>query len=231
MTRLERVQPVFGGQGETITTRLLKECKGLAVCVRELHRIRHKLMQAMRGGGGQGTHQGVRPQTLHQAGPPLRGDTRQYTTVYLLTGLHAATAGKTLGMERQPRHRHDTSLANHCGYRSCHLTHSRPKDAHGTDHQGQDQDHQDHQQQEAEKARPATLSQSTTSSELSPIQDEDTATGDEVTDVYDNMLTDVHTNETVNTSVHITTDDVYMYGCTPEGRGNSSPTREPDGIG
>ena len=49
MTRLERVQPVFGGQGETLTTRLLKECKGLAVCVRELHRIRHKLMQVIRG--------------------------------------------------------------------------------------------------------------------------------------------------------------------------------------
>ena len=45
------------------------------------------------------------------------------------------------------------------------------------------------------------------------------------------MLTDVYTNETVNTPVHITTDDVYMDGCTPEGRGNSSPTREPDGIG
>ena len=45
------------------------------------------------------------------------------------------------------------------------------------------------------------------------------------------MLTDVDTNETVNTPVHITTDAVYMYGCTPEGRGNSSPTWEPDAIG
>ena len=45
------------------------------------------------------------------------------------------------------------------------------------------------------------------------------------------MLTDVHTNETVNTPVHITTDVVYMYGFTPEGKGNSSLTWEPDGIG
>ena len=81
------------------------------------------------------------------------------------------------------------------------------------------------------RARPTTLSQSTTSSELSPILDEDTATEEETTDVYDNMLTDVHTYDTVNTHVHITTDDVYMYSCSPEGRGNSSPTREPDGIG
>ena len=81
------------------------------------------------------------------------------------------------------------------------------------------------------RARPTSLSQSTTSSLLSPTLDEDTATEEEITDVYDNMLTDVHTNETVNTPVHITTDDVYMYSCTPEGRGNSSPTREPDGIG
>ena len=69
------------------------------------------------------------------------------------------------------------------------------------------------------------------SSDLSPILDEDSATEEETTDVYDNMLTDVNTNDTVNTPMHITTDDVYMYGCTPEGRGNSSPTREPDGIG
>ena len=68
------------------------------------------------------------------------------------------------------------------------------------------------------------------SSDLSPILDEDSATKEETTDVYEHMLTDVHTNDTVNTPVHITT-DVYMYGCTPEGRGNSSPTREPDGIG
>ena len=30
-------------------TALIKECRGLAACVRELHRTRHKLMQAMRG--------------------------------------------------------------------------------------------------------------------------------------------------------------------------------------
>ena len=81
------------------------------------------------------------------------------------------------------------------------------------------------------RARPTTLSQSTTGSELSPIRDEDSATEEGTTDVYDNMLTDVHTNDTVNTPVHITTADVYMYSCTPKGRGNSSPTREPDGIG
>ena len=39
--------------------------------------------------------------------------------------------------------------------------------------------------------------------------DEDTATEEEITDVYDNMFTDVHTNESVNTPVHITTDAVY----------------------
>ena len=49
IARLEGVQPVFGGQGDTITTGLFKKCKGLAACVRELHRIRHKLMQAMMG--------------------------------------------------------------------------------------------------------------------------------------------------------------------------------------
>lgn len=37
--------PSLGGQGDTITTALLKECRGLADCVREFHR----LMQAMRG--------------------------------------------------------------------------------------------------------------------------------------------------------------------------------------
>ena len=64
ITRLEEVRPVFGGQGDSITTGLLKECKGLAACVRELHRIRHKLMQAMRGGRGKGANQGIHPQTL-----------------------------------------------------------------------------------------------------------------------------------------------------------------------
>ena len=49
--------------------------------------------------------------------------------------------------------------------------------------------------------------------------------------MYDNITPDVYTNEAVNTPVHITTDAVYMYGCTPEGRGNSSPTQEPDGTG
>ena len=72
------------------------------------------------------------------------------------------------------------------------------------------------------RARPTTLSQS---SELAPILDEDTATEEETNDVYDNMLTDMHTYDTVNTPVHIPTDDVYMYSCTPEGRGNSSPPR------
>ena len=63
------------------------------------------------------------------------------------------------------------------------------------------------------------------------MQDEDTATEEETTDVYDNIFTDMHMNNSVTTPVHVTTDTVYMYGCTPEGRGNSFPTRESDGIG
>ena len=74
------------------------------------------------------------------------------------------------------------------------------------------------------RASPSSLSQSTTSSELSPILDEDTATEEETADVRDDIFTDVYTDETVNTPVHIPTDAVYMCGCTPEGRGNSSPT-------
>ena len=81
------------------------------------------------------------------------------------------------------------------------------------------------------RASPSSLSQSTTSSELSPILNEDTAAEDETTNVYDNIIPDVYTDETVNTPVHITSDAVYMYGCTPEVRDNSSPTREPDGRG
>ena len=81
------------------------------------------------------------------------------------------------------------------------------------------------------RARPSSHSLSTTSSVLSPMLDEDTATEEETIDLYDNMFTDVHTNETVTTPVHITTDAVYMYGCTPKRKGNSSPIREPDGIG
>ena len=34
--------------GNVVITALITECRGLAACVRELHRTRHKLMQAMR---------------------------------------------------------------------------------------------------------------------------------------------------------------------------------------
>ena len=43
---MEDVHAVGGG---ILMTALIKECRGLAACVRELHRTRHKLMQAMRG--------------------------------------------------------------------------------------------------------------------------------------------------------------------------------------
>lgn len=48
MEELEQVRPAFGGQRDTITTALLKECREVADCVRELHRTRHKLMQSIR---------------------------------------------------------------------------------------------------------------------------------------------------------------------------------------
>ena len=51
--------------------------------------------------------------------------------------------------------------------------------------------------------------------------------------VYDDVHDDVYANEIVNTlrsPVCVTIDAVYMYGCIPEGRGNPSQIREPDGI-
>ena len=48
MDELEQVRPAFGGRCDTITTALLKEYRGVADCVRELHRTRPKLMQTMR---------------------------------------------------------------------------------------------------------------------------------------------------------------------------------------
>ena len=38
---------LFGGS--VVITALIKECRGLAACIRKLHRTRHKLMQAMSG--------------------------------------------------------------------------------------------------------------------------------------------------------------------------------------
>ena len=40
----------------------------------------------------------------------------------------------------------------------------------------------------------------------------------------------VHTSDTASTLAYIATDAVYMCCCISEGKGNSSPTREPDGI-
>ena len=59
--------------------------------------------------------------------------------------------------------------------------------------------------------------------------DRDSATEEEDIDVYNDIYYDMHTK--MYTPVYITTDAVYVYGCIPEGRSNSSPTREPDGIG
>ena len=62
------------------------------------------------------------------------------------------------------------------------------------------------------RARPTSLSQSITSSVLSLMLDEEIATEEEVTGVYNDMYADEHTNETVTTPMYITTDAVYMYG-------------------
>ena len=48
---LEVVRPAWPPEGGTTTTAYLKECRGPADCVRENLRIRHRLMQAMRGYG------------------------------------------------------------------------------------------------------------------------------------------------------------------------------------
>ena len=52
LEQLEELRPVFGGQRDTITTALVKESRELPVvdCIRELHRIQHRLMQAISGG-------------------------------------------------------------------------------------------------------------------------------------------------------------------------------------
>ena len=228
ITRLEGVQPVFGGQGDTITTGLLKECKGLAACVRELHRIRHKLMQAMRG-------EEVRARTKVSSH-------RRYKRGHRSAVTHANIRQYTFSQDST-----QLQQARHSVWRDNHVLTATPP-SQVTESSGAATSHyspgreptgmtnrtkttKTTSNRKRKRARPTTLSQSTTSSELPPILDGDSATEEEPTDVYDNMLTDVHTNDTVNTPVHITTDDVYMYGCTPEGRGNSSPPREPDGIG
>lgn len=41
---IEELEGVIFGEDDTITTALLKECRGLAECAQELHRIRRKLM-------------------------------------------------------------------------------------------------------------------------------------------------------------------------------------------
>ena len=229
ITRLEGVRPVFGGQGDTITTGLLKECKGLAACMRELHRIRHKLMQAMRGEEVRArtkvsthrrytrrghrfmvTHANIRQYTFSQDSMQLQQARHSvWRDNHILTATHPSPATENAGAA--------TPLSPPCGAPTGPTNRTKTTRSTNT--------------RKRKRARPATLSQSTASPELSPTLDEDTATEEETTDVYDNMLTDVYTNETVNTPVHITTDDVYMDGCTPEGRGNSSSTREPDGIG
>ena len=49
IAKLETVEKVHAvGEGVVITA-LIKECRGLAACIRELHRTRHKLMQVIRG--------------------------------------------------------------------------------------------------------------------------------------------------------------------------------------
>ena len=124
---------------------------------------------------------------------------------------HVASTDETFGMEGQSRPYHDTALAGHWGYWTCPPPHthtlSHSQDAHGDAHK----DHQDHHHHR-KRARPSSLLQSTTSTELSPILDEDTATEEETTDVHD-IFSDGCTNETVNTPLHISTDAVYIYGC------------------
>ena len=67
---------------------------------------------------------------------------------------------------------------------------------------------------------------------LSPMlpADSDTSTEEEDIDVYNDTYDDMHTEMNMTTPAYITTDAVYMYNCTPEGRSNSPRTREPDGI-
>ena len=229
ITRLEEVRPVFGGQGDTITTSLLKECKGLAACVRELHRKRHKLMQAMRGEEVKArtkvsTHRRYKKRGHRSA--VTHANIRQYTfsqdSTQLQQARHSVWRDNHVLPATPPSQ--DTEPS---GAASLHSAPGRAP----TGTTARTKTTKTTSNRKRKRARPTTLSQSTTSSELSLTLDEDTATEEETTDVYDNMLTDVYTNETVNTPVHITTDDVYMYSCTPEGRGNSSPTREPEGIG
>ena len=81
------------------------------------------------------------------------------------------------------------------------------------------------------RTRPTSLFQSTASSVPSPMLDRGAATEEEDIDVYNDVYNDVPTYKNVTTPAYITTDAVYMHGCIPEERGNSSPTREPDGIG
>jgi hypothetical protein len=49
LEELEVAATVHSGRGEVIERGLIKECRGLAEGTRELHRIRHRVMQAMRG--------------------------------------------------------------------------------------------------------------------------------------------------------------------------------------
>ena len=49
ISKLEKVEEVHAVGGGVLMTTLIKECRGLAACVRELHRTRYKLMQAIQG--------------------------------------------------------------------------------------------------------------------------------------------------------------------------------------
>ena len=60
--------------------------------------------------------------------------------------------------------------------------------------------------------------------------DRDAATEVEGVDEYTYIYDDEHTDVTVTTPAYITTDAEYVYGCIPEGRGNPSSTRKPDGV-
>ena len=149
-------------------TALIKECRGLAACVRELHRTRHKLMQAMRG-------EEIRAITkLSPHRRPKKG--RRKETV------HANIRQYTFSQDSQQLHRarHSVWMDNHVitsapstqqtepshpEHRSAVDSHTRTHKAPVTRKRGRG------------RARPQTISQSTGSSAHPFMHNEDIAVG------------------------------------------------------
>ena len=193
INRLEGIRPVFGGQGDTITTGLLMECEGLAACIRKPHRIRHKLMQAMRG-------EEVRART--EVSTHRRYTRRGHRSAVKQANIRQYTFSQDSTQLQKARHsvwRDNHVLTTTPISQDTAISQETASDGTGTPHPPtyrplngatSKATKTTNNNRKWKRARPFSLSQSTTSSVLSPMMDEDTATEEETADVDDNMFTD-----------------------------------------